>query len=137
MRFRAVSLGQYQADEEFRKSRALRVGQKGGVLSCAFCRGQGSGRAFGQCTACGGRGEVTIAEPFRRCHFCGGTGKATQGTTFVCPVCRGRGAVTISEEQEDCPSCGGKGRTRGATFPCFQCRGTGTISKAKEHVSTA
>ena len=137
MRFRAVSLGQYQADEEFRKERFLRTETGAVVLSCGFCRGQGSGRAFGCCTACSGRGEVTVAEPFRRCRFCRGSGKATQGTTFACPVCHGKGAVTIPEDQQDCPSCGGRGKPKGGAFPCFRCRGTGAIPKAEECISTA
>ena len=131
MRFRVVSLGQYQVDEQFRKARVLRTKKDATVFSCAFCHGQGSGQAFGRCTACGGRGEVTVAEPFRQCRFCRGTGRGRQSTTFACPACHGKGAVTIPEEQEDCPSCHGKGRTRGASFPCFQCRGTGAIDKGR------
>lgn len=129
MRFRIVSFGHYAEDTEFRKTRVLRTEDHGAVLSCGFCQGKGCGAAFGTCTVCSGRGEVTVGEPFRRCRPCRGTGRATASTTLVCTVCRGKGAMSVPEASENCPVCGGKGKVGGPGYLCGRCRGAGLVPR--------
>jgi DnaJ-class molecular chaperone len=135
MRFRAISFGQYMADERFRKSAILRKEDDGTVLSCALCYGKGRGQEFGNCPVCSTLGEVRVAEPFRRCRVCQGSGRTQRSSTYPCTVCRGKGAVTIPEEQEDCPCCGGMGKDRRTKLPCVKCRGIGAVARREQEAS--
>jgi RecJ-like exonuclease len=129
MRFRIMTLGGHRDDAEFRKTRVVRSNHDEAVLRCGFCDGKGRGTAFGSCTVCWSRGEVTVSEPFRRCRPCRGTGRATASTTLVCMVCRGKGAVSVPESSEACPVCGGKGKVGGPGYLCSRCRGAGIVPR--------
>jgi DnaJ-class molecular chaperone len=99
------------------------------TVSCAFCRGRGkdpfdllSSKAV--CEVCGGRGQVTVAEPTFACAFCGGTG-VYPGSRLTCTTCMGRGLVTIEEPAEACAACLGAGVVAGHSLPCSVCGGKG------------
>ncbi|MFQ6029957.1 MAG: hypothetical protein ACE5Q6_20990 [Dehalococcoidia bacterium] len=102
------------------------------VIQCGFCEGTGydpfmvmSERS--RCQVCGGKGSVTIKEPYLSCAFCGGTG-AHRDQRLTCVVCRGKGAVTVKEPAETCPRCHGKAVPPGDYLPCTLCRGTGVVA---------
>jgi len=110
--------------------------QKLMTLPCAFCRGKGkdpfdllSEKSI--CEVCGGRGEVTVAEPIFACAFCGGTG-IFPGSRLTCTTCMGKGLVTIEEPAEACATCLGAGVVAGHTLPCSACGGRGRVTVASE-----
>lgn len=71
------------------------------VSTCKDCGGTGAekGTTPRTCSACGGRGQVTINQ---RTPF------GTVQTSRVCDVCRGRGRIV----ETPCHTCGGRGQVR-------------------------
>ena len=71
------------------------------VSTCKDCNGTGAekGTSVKTCTACGGRGQVTINQ---RTPF------GTVQTSRVCDTCRGKGKIV----ETPCHTCGGKGQVR-------------------------
>ena len=54
---------------------------------CSHCNG--SGHAGDKvCVACGGQGDVLVAQPARLCYLCGGSGSLEIG---ICKACGGSG----------------------------------------------
>jgi DnaJ-class molecular chaperone len=103
-------------------------------LPCAFCRGEGKDpfdllSEKAACGVCGGRGEVTVAEPIYACAFCCGTG-VFPGSRLTCTTCMGKGLVTIEEPAEACRACLGTGVVAGHTLPCSICGGRGRVTAA-------
>lgn len=72
------------------------------LVTCEACKGMGNkpGTTWGECAACGGRGEV---EQIQRSFF----GEIRR--VGICPVCRGEG----KKPKEACRDCGGEGRLTG------------------------
>ncbi|GFP36629.1 hypothetical protein HKBW3S44_00310, partial [Candidatus Hakubella thermalkaliphila] len=68
------------------------------VVMCAYCKGGGEEhpRANVTCTACRGKGFISVKEPVERCPHCRGTG-ADPHSKLSCIVCRGAGVVTAEE----------------------------------------
>ena len=54
---------------------------------CSLCSGTGNGEG-GICEACGGQGNVLVAQPAIICPLCGGSGNLDTGT---CRACGGSG----------------------------------------------
>jgi DnaJ-class molecular chaperone len=54
---------------------------------CSLCSGTGHAIA-GLCEACGGQGDVLVAQPARICYLCGGSGSLEIG---ICKACGGSG----------------------------------------------
>jgi DnaJ-class molecular chaperone len=67
---------------------------------CAFCSGTGKwsfapGQRF-SCVVCGGKGQVSVAQPARRCRGCGGSGSLN--LVKPCLKCAGAGWEGIQSE---------------------------------------
>jgi DnaJ-class molecular chaperone len=45
------------------------------------------------CTACKGKGVVTVPEPWQTCPTCGGSGRAPIEYDLPCTTCSGKGVV--------------------------------------------
>lgn len=63
-------------------------------VKCAFCRGTGKDpfgllSVLSTCGACGGKGTVSVKEPYLPCHACGGTG-IQPFTRLRCLGCGGK-----------------------------------------------
>ncbi|MHB8100709.1 MAG: transcriptional regulator [Methanosarcina sp.] len=54
---------------------------------CFLCNGTGHDES-GNCEACGGQGDVLVAQPSRICHLCSGSGNLEIG---ICRACGGSG----------------------------------------------
>lgn len=54
---------------------------------CSFCNGTRHAEG-GVCEACGGQGDVLVAQPARICYLCGGSGSMEIG---ICRACGGSG----------------------------------------------
>ena len=63
-------------------------------IVCAFCQGTGKHpmRRL-TCTACKGKGVVTVPERRQTCPACGGTGRAEAEYDLPCTTCKGTGVV--------------------------------------------
>jgi DnaJ-class molecular chaperone len=99
------------------------------TIKCAFCQGKGKD-PFGimsqraTCQVCGGRGKVSILQPYVSCAHCRATG-VSPGSRNVCTACQGRGAVTVADGKKVCPKCGGSGNAPESNLPCSVCGGKG------------
>ncbi|MBU3896175.1 hypothetical protein KKG36_02605, partial [Patescibacteria group bacterium] len=98
---------------------------------CAFCKGKGkdpfeimSKEAI--CQVCGGRGKVTVVEPYVKCAHCQGTG-VSPNSRNVCTACGGRGVIPITDGKKVCPKCHGSGRAAENDLPCTKCGGRGVV----------
>lgn len=102
------------------------------TLTCAFCQGKGKDpfeimSRQSICQVCGGRGKVTVLQPYVLCAYCHATGVAS-GTRNVCTSCNGRGAISIvADEKLVCPDCRGNGRAKENSLACLKCKGKGVI----------
>lgn len=99
-------------------------------IKCAFCRGKGLDpfellSKMAKCQVCGGRGEVWVAEPYRRCAHCGGSG-VNPHSRISCSVCLGRGVIT-TEKTKTCLDCKGTGKNFESGLPCLTCGGGGVV----------
>lgn len=54
---------------------------------CSLCNGTGHAEC-GTCEACGGQGDVLVAQPARICYLCDGSGSLEVG---ICRACGGSG----------------------------------------------
>jgi DnaJ-class molecular chaperone len=110
----------------------------GKVITCAFCEGSGKD-PFGipselsLCQVCGGRGSVTIREPWVTCAFCGGRG-VHRDQRLTCTCCGGKGVISVREPREKCPRCQGTGAEPPNLdyLPCVLCKGAGVITVKKK-----
>lgn len=102
------------------------------TLTCVFCKGKGKDpfeimSRQSTCQVCGGRGKVTVLQPYVPCAHCKATG-VSPGSRNVCTPCNGRGAIsTASDGKLVCPDCGGSGRAKENTLSCLKCEGRGVI----------
>ena len=99
-------------------------------VKCAFC--QGTGRdpfgilsSLSNCSVCGGKGVVMVAEPHVTCRACEGTG-VQPFTRLTCLACSGKGVIGVAEKTETCPVCGGPGADTENRY-CLRCHGSGVI----------
>lgn len=103
---------------------------KTATIRCAFCKGVGRDpfellSELAKCQVCGGRGKVTVVEPYVPCAHCKATG-VSPGSRNVCTSCNGRGAIsTTADGKLVCPDCGGSGRAKESNLPCLKCSGKG------------
>ena len=107
----------------------------GGSLTrtCAFCGGTGKDpfellSKLSNCQVCGGRGNVSLAQPAIKCGYCGGTG-IHRDQRLTCVVCGGKGMVTVEKGSQTCPDCNGRSVVEGDYLPCARCGGTGVTAK--------
>lgn len=108
-------------------------------VKCAFCLGTGK-EPFGflsilsTCGACGGKGTVTVKEPYVPCLTCGGTG-IQPFTRLRCLDCGGKGVRTVEKPAETCPLCQGTG-IDGLHLYCPRCFGIGVVTTAEKAGTT-
>jgi len=100
-------------------------------VKCAFCRGKGKD-PFGimselsTCCVCGGKGSVTVVEPYLVCRSCSGTG-VEAFSRLTCLACRGKGVIPVAQPTETCPVCRGTGLYTSHLY-CLRCHGVGVVS---------
>ena len=61
--------------------------QEHASANCSYCQGTGQVNSEG-CRACGGKGNVMVAQPAKVCAHCQGKGKKS---AYRCNFCRGTG----------------------------------------------
>lgn len=108
-------------------------------VKCAFCQGTGKDpfgllSVLSTCGTCGGRGTVSVKEPYVPCLACGGTG-IQPFTRLRCLGCGGKGVRTVEKPVETCPLCRGTG-IDGQHLYCPRCSGTGVVTTAEKAVAT-
>ena len=101
------------------------------TIACAFCKGKGKDpfeimSKEATCQVCGGRGKVTVVEPYVPCAHCKATG-VSPGSRNVCTSCNGRGAVSVADGKAVCPECDGSGSAKESNLPCLKCGGKGVV----------
>ena len=114
----------------------------GKTVQCAFCEGAGKD-PFGimselsLCQVCGGKGSVTVGEPWVTCAFCGGRG-VHRDQRLTCTCCGGKGVISVREPTDECPRCQGTGAEPPDQdyLPCVLCKGAGVIPVKKKVVAT-
>ena len=102
-------------------------------IKCVFCKGKGIDpfellSPLSTCTVCGGKGKVTIEEPYIRCAFCHRTG-VYPNSRLSCTVCTGKGVIGFKDPKTTCPDCKGSGREHTTPLPCIRCGGIGVVRK--------
>lgn len=101
-------------------------------ITCAYCEGEGldpfgSLSILSKCQVCGGRGKVSVFEPYIKCAFCNGTG-VYPDKRITCTACNGKGVVNAVENPQTCPSCDGTGESKSTPgLWCVTCKGKGVI----------
>ena len=101
------------------------------TITCAFCKGKGEDpfeimSEKSTCQVCGGRGKVTVVEPYVPCAHCKATGISPESRN-VCTVCNGRGAVSVADGKKVCLECDGSGSAPESNLPCLTCGGKGVV----------
>jgi len=108
------------------RSKRLRKKQFVDSVPCAYCRGTGIDRKFGntsRCPVCSGRGQIKVKPPVVTCLRCRGSGR--EGGDLGCLACRGTGVVSLRKDAATCPRCNGTGED--GVFYCSVCKGQGIV----------
>jgi len=101
------------------------------IYECGFCKGSGEKPRGSRCSACGGKGEVSVNPPAVICAYCKGRGEEKPRTNITCTACRGKGVVSVKEPIEICSHCRGTGAEPTNKLPCIVCRGKGVVTIRK------